>query len=106
MPTRHPVSKAVLLLAAVVMSGCVSIEQIAPPVATFAAPPSGAQRTQLEQGRTIYLTKCAKCHQPEPVHRYAPARWEDILAEMIGETKLDAAESAAVRAYVFAALRQ
>lgn len=97
-------SRAVPFIAAALLAGCVSIEKAAPPVAMLAVQPSGAQRTQLERGRTIYITKCAKCHSPEPVTRYSATRWDGILKEMIDETKLDAPESAAVRAYVFAVL--
>lgn len=104
MPAHPSPAKALPLLAAALLTACASVENAAPPVATFAAQSTGAKRAQLEQGRTIYVTKCAKCHVPEPVHRYSPSRWEGILAEMTEETKLGSAESAAVRAYVFAAL--
>ena len=83
-----------------------TVETAAPRVETFEVQPSGANRAQLEQGRTIYITKCAKCHSPEPVKRYSGTRWDGILKEMIEETKLDPSESAAVRAYVFAVLDQ
>lgn len=97
-------SRVLPLIAAAALAGCVSVEKAAPPVATLAAQPSGAKRAQLEQGRTIYITKCAKCHSPEPVKRYSATRWDAILNEMTDETKLDPTESAAVRAYVFAVL--
>lgn len=106
MPHRKSLVKALPLFAAALICGCVSIEKAAPPVATFAVQPSGAKRVHLEQGRTIYITKCAKCHSPEPVKRYSATRWEGILKEMIEETKLDPPESAAVRAYVFAVLNE
>jgi len=99
-----PASRVLPLIAAAALAGCVSIEKAAPPVTTLAVQPSPAKRAQLEEGRTIYTTKCAKCHSPEPVRRYSAARWDAILEEMIDETKLDSAESAAVRAYVFAVL--
>ena len=79
MPRRKSLLKGLPLFAVVLLVGCVSIEKAAPPVATFAEQPSGAKRMQLEQGRTIYITKCAKCHSPEPVKRYSATRWEDIL---------------------------
>ena len=96
--------RVLTLLAAAAISACVSIEKAAPPVETFTRQLSGAKRAQLQQGRTIYITKCAKCHSPEPVHRYSPTRWEGILAEMIEETKLGEPDAKAVSAYVFAAL--
>lgn len=98
--------KALPLVAAVVLAGCVSLEIAAPRVETLPLLPSGGNRVQLEQGRTIYITKCAKCHSPEPVHRYTSSQWDVILPDMIGETNLDTAESAAVSAYVYAVLGQ
>jgi uncharacterized membrane protein len=97
-------SKALPLAVAALMTGCVPLDTAAPRVETLVARKAGARPAQLEQGRTIYITKCAKCHAPEPVHRYSRTRWEGIFKEMIEETKLDSSESAAVRAYVFAVL--
>jgi hypothetical protein len=94
------------LAAAVIPGGCASLEQAAPPVETIALQSSAPKRVQLEQGRTIYITKCAKCHSPEPVHRYTVTRWQDILSNMTAKAKLDPSESAAVRDYVFAAIAQ
>src|SRR5436190_11966649 len=93
------------LAAAVMPCGCASLEQAAPPVETIALQSSATKRAQLEQGRTIYITKCAKCHSPEPVRKYSASRWEGILKEMLEETKLDEPAASAVRAYVYAALR-
>ena len=73
------------------LSGCVSIDQIAPPV---------AGSTQLAEGRRIYTTQCTTCHVAEPVKKYTRSDWERILPEMIAETKLDAAQAAAVTAYL------
>ena len=56
--------------------------------------------TPHELGRRIYRTKCAKCHAPEPVKRYSMAEWEELMPEMIEETRLDPAESAAVWTYI------
>ena len=103
---RHDLPiKTTARFAAVLLSGCVSLDQAAPRVETFAAQPSGEIRVQLERGRTLYITKCAKCHSPEPVRKYSSFRWEDILQEMNQEAKLDETDARAVRAYVFAALR-
>jgi mono/diheme cytochrome c family protein len=93
----------VLLLAAALMGGsCASTNQIAaPPVATLSGSPA-----LLSHGREIYVTKCAKCHKVEPVRDYSRAKWEhEILPDMAEESKLSAADTAAVRAYVMAALR-
>lgn len=82
------------------LSGCQSIEQIAPPVAVLSAKPSGS----LQLGRELYITKCAKCHAPEPILKYTVAEWTAIVADMAEETKLTEHETAAVRDYVMAVL--
>lgn len=96
--------RALPLVAAALATGCVPLDIAAPRVETLVARTAGAGPAQLDLGRTVYITKCAKCHAPEPVLRYSRTHWEEILQEMIDETKLDAAESSAVRAYVFAVL--
>jgi mono/diheme cytochrome c family protein len=91
---------AVAMGAGLVLSACQSLEQIAPPVAAVAARPSG----NLELGRDLYLTKCTKCHAPEPILKYSASEWETIAADMAVETNLNAHETAAVRDYVMAVL--
>lgn len=82
-------------------TGCVSLEQIAPPVGALAS----SHSVQVAVGRDLYITKCAKCHAPEPVIRYSAERWKEIIPDMAEETKLTAEETAAVGAYVMAVLR-
>lgn len=97
-------ARALLLVAALSGGACVSLEELAPRVETLAAEPGRA--AQLDRGREIYVTKCAKCHSPEPVLKYSAAHWREIIVEMSEETKLDAAETEALRAYVFAVLER
>ena len=104
MNTPFLIKKTLPLLAAAFLNSCVSLEKAAPPVGTFAGETTGARRAQLEQGRVIYITKCTKCHSAEPVSRYSPQRWKEIIPEMAGEAKLGGTETEAVRAYVFAVL--
>lgn len=98
--------KQVRLMALLVMSsalflaGCQSLEQIAPPVALISARPSG----RMNLGRELYITKCTKCHAPEPIARYTESEWEKIVADMSVETKLTGEETTAVRDYVMAVL--
>ncbi len=87
--------KLVPLAASALITGCASIDQIAPPI-----PGS----TQLTEGRRIYTAQCTACHVAEPVKKYTPAQWAVILPDMITETKLNPAQAAAVTAYVRAAL--
>ena len=77
-----------------VLSSCATtdINVIAPPVANGSS--------QLARGRIIYVTKCAKCHAPEPVQNYTRTEWHQIMPEMVEETHLNATDAAAVMAYV------
>lgn len=70
------------------------------------APPVVEASPELARGRTIYVTKCAKCHAPEPVAKYSLAKWHEIMPEMAEETKLSPADTAAVMAYVEHTLRR
>jgi mono/diheme cytochrome c family protein len=95
-------TSAFIVLAGIItaiVSGCASLDlnNIAPPVT--ASP-------QLERGRLIYVTKCAACHAPEPVHKYSAAKWEKIIPDMAEDTKLNPQDVAAVAAYVRWALQQ
>lgn len=85
---------------AVAGTSCVSLDQIAPRAVALSSQPS----SQLTLGREIYVTRCAKCHAPEPVRKYSTDRWDEILPEMAEETKLTSAEADAVREYVMTVL--
>ena len=96
-----------MLLCAVALAGCVSIEQAAPPVIMLGQQASStSKRAMLEQGRLIYITRCAKCHSVEPVSRYSRLRWDTILPKMADKTKLSAADEEAVHLYVLTVLDQ
>ena len=85
---------AVVLAPLILLTSCatVAIETKVPPV------PTG--ETLLTQGRRVYLTSCARCHDPEPVTGYSRSQWNRILPEMIAEAKLSSRDAAAVTAYV------
>ena len=87
-----------ILLACAVLPACVSLDTAAPPVEPG---PSG----QLAEGRAIYVGQCAKCHAVEAVLQYSAAEWATIMPDMVERTKLNAAGSAAVTAYVERVLR-
>lgn len=90
---------------AIVLPGCVTLDELAPPVATvMPVARTGVSAGDLALGRQIYLTTCAKCHAVEPVRGYSEAEWRDILPEMEDESHLDADERRAVRAYIYSAL--
>ena len=95
--------RAAFILAAasaLLMSACQSLDQLAPPVAMLPAHSSD----ELSLGRELYVTKCTKCHAPEPVLKYSAAEWEKIVPDMAKDTKLSTRETAAVRDYIMAVL--
>jgi mono/diheme cytochrome c family protein len=96
--------RGLLPLVTLAATSCVSLEQAAPRPA--ALPFSGGARLgQLERGRELYVTKCARCHSVEPVTRYSAQEWREIVPDMARKAKLGPADEAAVEAYVFAVLR-
>ncbi len=97
-----------LVAAALWLTCCVSLDQIAPPVQAVvphAPAPPPVDTAALTRGRQIYLNQCVACHSPEPIDRYTLDEWQEIMPDMIEESRLDEAEASDVNAYVFAARR-
>ncbi len=95
-----------VLLAVSVLAGCMSLEEMAPPVSpplVQAASVQGADAESLRRGRAIYLDQCIKCHTVEPVNKYSLAHWDEILPEMSDEAKLSPQQRSDVKAYILAA---
>ena len=51
-------------------------------------------------GKSIYTTRCGRCHALKPVDKYKTTEWENILKIMIPKAKLTDAEAKEVTAYV------
>jgi mono/diheme cytochrome c family protein len=88
--------------------GCQTLDQLAPPVGELTlreASNSNVPAENVERGRTIYISQCARCHTPEPVTRYSEAQWRETLPRMSLEAMLTAKETADVRDYVMVTLR-
>jgi len=97
---------ALLLGSAIACGGCYTLEQAVPPVADLVGPGDRATAS-LNRGRVIYITACAKCHSPTPVRAYTKDRWTElIIPKMAGITKLSADDTAALRSYVLAVLKE
>ena len=97
--------RAAVAMCPAILAACstVSVETAAPPLSSLR--PAAGNAEQLTQGRLLYVTRCAKCHQIYPVKNYTAAQWQPIMAEMAEDAKLTASEDAAVRAYIAAALK-
>jgi len=87
------------------LSGCLTIEQMAPPVGPefLRIPRNAASLAVLERGREVYVTDCTRCHSVEPVVRYSEDRWRAIIDRMGPRSKLDESRAAALQSYVLAA---
>ena len=89
------------------LAGCLTIEQMAPPVGPeFSTIGTNvATRAVLERGREVYLSDCARCHSIEPINRYSIGRWRAIIERMGPQSKLDVSRTVALQAYILAAHR-
>ena len=91
----------------VLVVGCATIDQLAPPVdEVFITAVEGddGSTSILRSGRHVYVTSCARCHSPEAVTSYSRDQWRAIMPRMADEAGLSVDERDAVTAYVMAVL--
>jgi mono/diheme cytochrome c family protein len=103
------------LVAAGVAGGChsfpylvglktVPVENAAPLVSRLDT--TGAPTSQLEAGRTIYVSQCAHCHKPMPIREFTYDDWTGkIIPQMSKKAKLTPDETKSLVAYIVAAKR-
>jgi trimethylamine-N-oxide reductase (cytochrome c) len=84
-------------------TGCLSVEQAAPPVTSTMAAMAGTAPSTLQHGRELFAGRCTACHNPAPLAKYTGARWREIVDEMAGKAHLTPADRSAVLAYILAA---
>lgn len=90
-----------LIVTSLLAASCVTLEQAAPPVKTLSLSADTGATDQLEEGRALYVTTCARCHSVVPVHKYPLTVWDEkVFPEMTRKAKLHPEELAALRAYV------
>jgi len=46
----------------------------------------------LQDGRSLYVQKCASCHHLRDPAKYEPGRWPELLAKMQPKAKIDEAQ--------------
>lgn len=91
---------------ALTAAGCMSIDEMAPPVAgpvAQAAARRGVDLRTAMAGRQVYLEQCSRCHTIEPIGRYSASKWRSVLPEMAIEARLGDEQLASLRAYVLTA---
>jgi mono/diheme cytochrome c family protein len=62
-----------------------------------------ATLSALEQGRALYVSKCAGCHHLYRPGAYAPERWPDVIHRMAERAKVSAEEEVLIARYLSAA---
>lgn len=76
----------------------------APPVTAQLVKLSPAPKSQLENGRRLYETNCAKCHTLEdPAHYDRDKLTHEIIPNMAAKAKLREADTKALLYYLLAA---
>ena len=56
----------------------------------------------LTTGRSVYVQKCAGCHNLYRPAKYTPARWPDLVAKMSKRSKLAGEEQRLIASYLSA----
>ena len=84
------------------VSSCIETVKVAPTIQELGV---NANQLQLEFGRTLYLTRCAKCHNALRITRFTESQWSEIMPDMTFKSKFIPEQSEAVTAYVHAVLR-
>lgn len=98
------VAYALLLLG---LWGCAPIAPLVDPamVARGRARDATIDAATLEQGRSIYVAKCASCHALPAPDAHPVERWPDLAHRMARRAKLDESSERTMLAYVLAAHR-
>ncbi|MBL9115115.1 MAG: hypothetical protein JNJ83_08905 [Verrucomicrobiaceae bacterium] len=78
----------------VVLASCAALN------VNYIAPPAPPENAKLTLGRRLYLTKCVRCHAPEPVAKYSLEEWHHIMPDMVADSKLPPNEGEALMEYV------
>lgn len=84
-------------LALVVLAGC----RVTPPTATAAdASRANLELAELQQGRSLMVTKCGNCHRPPMPADHAAREWPEMLDEMSERANLDVRQRRLIEQYL------
>ncbi len=61
-------------------------------------------KTDIGEGKVVYLKDCSKCHQMKTVTDFTKDQWNGILPRMIKRAKLSEDEARQVSSYIYWAL--
>jgi|CXWL01.1.fsa_nt_gi hypothetical protein len=65
-----------------------------------------AAMTPMDQGKTVFTTKCGKCHALKNTGDYTPAQWDNILKAMSPRARLSSDEEKRLVMYIKANAKQ
>lgn len=63
----------------------------------------GTTQQQLQNGRSIYMAHCNKCHERVPPAKIDPEAWREILPHMSENAHLNSTQLADLQIYLIAA---
>lgn len=80
-------------------------EKTAPPVtpAFLSAAKTSTAAAVLEQGRTLYVSRCNQCHDLEMLDSRSPSAWKSEVSSMARRAKIDDAQQSLIMQYLTAA---
>ncbi len=58
------------------------------------------ESAEVTAGKSIYITKCTRCHEAKPMADWTAKQWVPIMNRMAPKARLDDTEKANVTAYV------
>ena len=61
---------------------------------------ANATLEELQQGRTIYVDNCGKCHGLYSPDSYTPTQWKSIISNMAPQAHLTSTQTTLVLKYV------
>lgn len=61
---------------------------------------AGTSSEELEEGKTIYYTKCASCHSPKKITKYSEDQWKETINVMAPRAKLSVEEKINLTKYI------
>ncbi|RZJ35498.1 MAG: cytochrome c [Flavobacterium sp.] len=64
-----------------------------------------AVSTEIAEGKSMFENNCARCHKLFSPTAFTREQWEPILVKMQRKAKLDDAQMAQIRTYIFSQAR-
>ncbi len=73
---------------------------VSPLPPSMPAPRSPEKAAEEEMGKTVYTSRCNKCHAAKKVNNYTLVQWESILKTMVPNAKLSGDEEMVLLTYI------